>query len=220
MSSIRDVQDRSESVDDEAAEDARLVGQALAGDADAFGVLARRYQRRVFAVAYRLLNNQHDALDVAQDALLRAYRSLDQLTDPLRFGPWLMRIVANLSFNYRRSRKASAAVGLGGMPAALSGHARANALRPGERHGRSKAAMPPGSPDDDIRERELRAAVGAAMEELPEKQRLALVLCSIAGVPQQEVAQMLSCSVELVKWNVFQARKTLKQRLEQYLTAD
>jgi len=59
--------------------------------------------------------------------------------------------------------------------------------------------------------------VEAAIAELPEKQRLSLVLSSVEGVPQKEVAEILDCSVELVKWNVFQARKTLKRVLAPYL---
>ena len=57
----------------------------------------------------------------------------------------------------------------------------------------------------------------AAIAELPEKQRLALVLFSIEGLPQKEVAEILECSLELVKWNVFQARKHLREQLAEYL---
>jgi RNA polymerase sigma-70 factor (ECF subfamily) len=60
-------------------------------------------------------------------------------------------------------------------------------------------------------------AVSRAMETLPEKQRLSLILFSIEGMPQKDVAEILDCSLELVKWNVFQARKKLKELLEEYL---
>ena len=64
---------------------------------------------------------------------------------------------------------------------------------------------------------EMRTAIGAALERLPEKQRLALILFSVEGLPQKDVADILECSVELVKWNVFQARRSLKEMLREFL---
>src|SRR2546430_2751729 len=85
--------------------DGALVGQVLAGKRDAFDTLIQRYQRQAVAVSYRLLGNNHDALEVTQDAFLKAYTSLGTLQKPEAFGGWLMRIVSNLSLNFRRSRK-------------------------------------------------------------------------------------------------------------------
>src|SRR3954469_4379457 len=85
--------------------DGQLVSQATAGDRKAFDELIRRYQRQAVAVSYRLLGNTHDSLEVTQDAFLKAFTSLDTLQKPDAFGGWLMRIVSNLSLNYRRSRK-------------------------------------------------------------------------------------------------------------------
>lgn len=210
MSISKDVEDRLEGADGEADQDARLVAQVLSGAGDAFDVLVRRYQRRALAVAYRLLSNVDDAADVAQEALLRAYRNLDQLTDHRRFGPWLMRIVTNLSLNYRRARKASSAVEFNDEVEAAA------SLRVSEGPTRRSTLGPSG----EAGAAELRAAARAAIDALPEKQRVALVLSSIEGVPQKEIAEILDCSVELVKWNVFQARKTLKQALAGYLPSD
>ena len=71
--------------------------------------------------------------------------------------------------------------------------------------------------DDGPLPAELERAIDAAMEQLPEKQRLTLILFSVEGLPQKEVAEILECSVELVKWNVFQARKKLKELLGDYV---
>src|ERR1051325_11640631 len=87
------------------ARDAGLVAKILAGDSDAFGRLISVYERPAISTAYRLLGNSDDARDVCQEAFLRAYRSLSRLKEPTRFGPWLLRIVSNLSLNARRSRK-------------------------------------------------------------------------------------------------------------------
>src|SRR5258708_27305208 len=85
--------------------DGQLVAQVLAGQREAFDVLIRKYQRQAVAVSYRLLGNTHDALEVTQDAFLKAFSSLATLQKPEAFGGWLMRIVSNLSLNFRRGRK-------------------------------------------------------------------------------------------------------------------
>ncbi len=177
-----------------------LVLRAKEGDPDAFGDLVRIYQRRAVSVAYRLLNRSDDAADVAQDAFVRAYRSLDQLEDPARFGAWLLRTVCNLALNYRRARASK-------MAASLDG-----AFEPERDRRRPTAADERGGLSEELRE-----AVAAAVRQLPDKQRLALILFSVEGMPQKEVAAILDCTIALVKWNVFQARKKLKVLLEEHL---
>src|SRR5438067_5325426 len=85
--------------------DGQLIEQVLAGHREAFDQLIQRYQRQAVAVSYRLLGSTHDALEVSQDAFLKAFTSLATLQKPEAFGGWLMRIVSNLSLNFRRSRK-------------------------------------------------------------------------------------------------------------------
>src|SRR5437762_11103158 len=85
--------------------DGQLVGRVLDGDRKSYDTLVARYQRQAVAVSYRLLGNTQDALEVTQDAFLKGFTSLDTLQKPEAFGGWLMRIVSNLSLNYRRSRK-------------------------------------------------------------------------------------------------------------------
>ncbi len=85
--------------------DGLLVGKVLAGDRTAFDELVTRYQAQAVAVSYRLLGNTHDALEVVQDSFIKAFTSLATLQKPEAFGGWLMRIVSNLSLNFRRGRK-------------------------------------------------------------------------------------------------------------------
>ncbi|MBN1347598.1 MAG: RNA polymerase sigma factor [Phycisphaerae bacterium] len=191
---------------DERLYDAELVRRTLAGDTTGFDELIHRFQRRAVSVAYRLLGNSHDAMEVCQEAFLRAFRALDTLQDPERFGPWLMRTVSNLSLNFRRSRRQSNPIPVD------------DCLLPGSEEGRGSDWMvSAGMPPDDALASELGEAIQKALGELPEKQRLALVLFSIEGMPQKEVAEVLDCSVEAVKWHVFKARKTLKEKLGDYL---
>ena len=185
-----------------------LVRRSRQGEKEAFAELVRLYQRRAVSVAYRLLGNIEDAGDVSQDAFVRAYRHLSQLDDPSRFGPWLMRVVSNLALNYRRVRKARSAAPLDDAMVASA------ELRSPDGEKRLTVGL-----DDESGPlpTELHEAVNEAMGQLPQKQRLALILFSVEGMPQREVAQVLECSVELVKWNVFQARRKLKEMLAEYL---
>ena len=189
----------------------RFVRDAQGGDSEAFAELVRRYQRRAVSLAYRLLGNIEDASDVSQEAFIRAYRHLSQLDDPARFGAWFLRVVSNLSLNYRRSRKSKAAASL---DETLPIPADANATSGGRIAGAGTlGAVETGG----VFSEELSAAITGALERLPDKQRLALVLFSVEGLPQKEVAEALECSVELVKWNVFQARRKLKELLKEFL---
>ncbi|MCG8409320.1 MAG: sigma-70 family RNA polymerase sigma factor [Phycisphaerales bacterium] len=184
--------------------DAEAVARTLKGDASAYDLLIERYQRRAVAVSYRLLGNIEDAMDVCQDAYVRAFKSLESLQQPARFGAWLMRIVSNLSLNYRRGRK---------MNLSLSTDDEDGGI-----HENQVAALSQDSGTSDaLQSAEVDRAITEAIEALPEQQRLSLVLFAIEQIPQKEVAEILDCSVEMVKWNVFQARKTLKQALARYL---
>lgn len=189
--------------------DGELVQGTLAGARRDFDKLVVRYQKQAVAVSYRLLGSTHDALEVVQDSFLKAYTSLDTLQRPEAFGGWFLRIVSNLSLNYRRSRKIRAQLPLDD----LLGTRQPDGSPPTAATGETGNVDP------------LRAAAGkelggrlmSALAELPEKQRLALVLFTIEQMPQKEVAAALECSVEAVKWHVFQGRKRLKELLKDYL---
>ncbi|MFQ5423165.1 MAG: RNA polymerase sigma factor [Phycisphaerae bacterium] len=187
--------------------DADAVRRTLDGDLTAFDRLIEVHQRRAVAVAYRLLGNIDDAMDVCQDAFVRAFRSLATLADPARFGGWLMRIVSNRALNYRRDRRRTVSLSTGNDDPGVD----ENTLADRPEHGSNPA-------EGRLLTAETEQAVSKAIEQLPDRQRLALVLFAIEGLPQKEVAEILECSVEVVKWSVFQARKTLKETLSEYLT--
>jgi RNA polymerase sigma-70 factor (ECF subfamily) len=192
--------------------DGQLVEKVLAGDRTAFDELIRRYQRQAVAVSYRLLGNSQDSLEVTQDAFLKAFTSLDTLQKPEAFGGWLMRIVSNLSLNYRRSRKTRTAVPLAEVLAPQAGGQT-------EAHGGGSEWMSSGAADPvrGLEGKELGEKLKAALAQLPEKQRLAIIMFTIDEMPQKEVAEALRCSVEAVKWHVFQGRKKLKEILKEIL---
>jgi len=189
--------------------DGELVVQVLAGKRPAFDDLIRRYQRQAVAVAYRLLGNSHDALEVTQDAFLKAYGSLSSLQKPEAFGGWLMRIVSNLSLNYRRSRKVRSQLPLDDL------------LGSSEQSGAAGSGSEWMARDDDpvhgMESREMGAKLQEALKQLPERQRQAILMFTLQEMPQKLVAEALGISVEAVKWHVFQGRKRLKELMKEYL---
>ncbi len=172
-------------------------------------MLVRRYQRQAVAVSYRLLGNSHDSLEVTQDAFLKAYASLSTLQKPQAFGGWLMRIVSNLSLNFRRSRKTRSQLPLDD----IFGPAEGGKIDSGGSEWTAKS----GDPQRAMESEEMGRRLQEALKELPEKQRLAIVMFTIDEMPQKDVAEALQCSVEAVKWHVFQGRKKLKELLKGYV---
>jgi len=189
-------------------DDAKWVSEAQAGDRAAYDRLVERYERQAVAVASRILGNVDDGLDVAQDGFVRAYQALDQLTDPRRFRPWLMRIMTNQALNFRRSRSRHRHLSLsdGGD---------------GDMHdgGGLEQRLADDGPSvvEQLVAGELAVELKKAIDELPEKLRTALLLFAVEKLPQKEIADIMECSLQTVKWNVFEARKRLKKRLQKML---
>ena len=195
--------------DDASPTDGQLVGRAVDGDRKAFDELIVRYQRQAVAVSYRLLSNSQDALEVTQDAFLKAFTSLETLQKPEAFGGWLMRIVSNLSLNFRRGRKNKQQLPLDDL---------LGTSEPSTSAGSGSDWMAQsGDPLHRLESEEMGRKLQEALNQLPEKQRLAIVMFTIEEMPQKQVAETLECSVEAVKWHVFQGRKNLKEILKEHL---
>lgn len=190
--------------------DGQLVEQVFAGRREAFDQLVSRYQRQAVAVSFRLLGNTQDALEVTQDAFLKAYRSLNTLQKPEAFGGWLMRIVSNLSLNFRRGRKTRSQLPLDDILGESEG-------KSSDAVGGSEWMAAGADPLRRLESAEMGKKLQEALGQLPEKQRMAILLFTIEEMPQKQVAEALNCSVEAVKWHVFQGRKKLKEMLKEHL---
>jgi RNA polymerase sigma-70 factor (ECF subfamily) len=173
-------------------DDQALVVRVQRGDRDAFDELARRYTRRAFAVAYRILRDTHDAEDLVQDAFIAAFAGMRSF-DPARpFAPWFFKIVINRSLNA------------------------ANARSTRERyvtviHLWDNDAV---AVDVDPAERsEIRTRFRTAIEALPHHQRLIVELSDIDGRSSMEIGEMLDLPRGTVRWHLHQARKTLRVTL-------
>ena len=188
-------------------DDAKLVNAALAGSTEAFDKLVQQYQRRAVAVASRLLKNLDDAMEVAQEGFIRAYQALGQLNDPKRFGPWLLRIVANQALNFRRSHRKDPKISLD------------QTVSDDEDSTSPLMALAGAEPtaQEHVSAQELAGALEKAIAELPENLRDALVMFAVEKLPQKEIADIMGCSLQTVKWSVFEARRRLREKLENWL---
>jgi RNA polymerase sigma-70 factor (ECF subfamily) len=180
--------------------DEELVARATAGDQDAFGQLVARWERPIYALAYRTLRREEEARDVVQDAFLRAYRGLKGFKGEAKFSSWLYRITLNLCRDWmRKERRAPVAqVPEGTDPLDLA----------------DQQAAPTESVEDLVARREMSAAVQLAMAELPEEQRMAIILKEYHGLTFQEIAEMLDCPLSTVKTRLYQGLTVLRRRLE------
>jgi RNA polymerase sigma-70 factor (ECF subfamily) len=171
-------------------EESALVARALAGDHEALGVLVAPYAGAVRRVTRAILGNADDADDAAQDALLLALVKLDQYDRTRRFGPWLMRIVTNAAIDRRRRRRVREAAVLDD----------------------NLAADGP-LPDAEVERQALSERLQAALRELPERYRAAVVLFDVEGYSHAEIAEMLGVAPGTVRSAVFHARRRLRRLL-------
>jgi len=173
-----------------------LLLRASGGDGLAFEEVVRRYQRRVYAVALRIVRRHDVADDVTQDTFVRAHRALDSFDRSRPFGPWICRIAANLAVNHVRSPEAREE----GLP---EGHAET----PSDREG----------PLQGVLDREASEQLQRAMARLSAEQRAVFVLRAVEGLSYKEIAEALDISAGTVMSRLFRARERLVEALAPYL---
>jgi RNA polymerase sigma-70 factor, ECF subfamily len=173
-----------------------LLFRASEGDGVAFEEVVRRYQRRVYAVALRVVRRHDVADDVTQDTFLRAHRALSTFDRSRPFGPWVCRIAANLAVNHVRSPQAREE----GLP---DGHAET----PSDREG----------PLENVLDREVKEQLQGALAQLSAEQRAVFVLRAMEGLSYKEIAEALDISAGTVMSRLFRARERLVEALRPYL---
>jgi RNA polymerase sigma-70 factor (ECF subfamily) len=180
--------------------DEELVTRATAGDVDSFNQLVTRWERPIYALAYRTLGREEDARDVVQEAFLRAFRGLKGFKGQAKFSSWLYRITLNLCRDWIRRERRAPIVQLpeGTDPVDLA----------------DERVAPTESVEELVARREMSSAVARAMAELPEEQRTAIMLKEYHGLTFQEIAEMLDCPLSTVKTRLYQGLSVLRRRLE------
>lgn len=184
--------------------DDELVRRVQAGNSEAFEELVRRYERRVYSITYRLLGNEQDASEALQDAFLRAYRFIAKFEFKSSFFTWLYRIATNVSLSKLRKRPRIETISLD-APANAAGDLPLEI--PDEKY----------TPERLMQQRELRAAMKAAVDGLPEDYRSVVVLRDLEGLTNEEAGKVLNLSVAAVKSRLHRGRLVLRSKLAKYL---
>jgi RNA polymerase sigma-70 factor (ECF subfamily) len=187
----------------EPEDDRNLVGRAKQGDREAFATLVRRHQGRAFNLAYQMVRNREDALDISQEAFARAYTSLPTFKGEASFSTWLHRIVVNLAIDSLRRKRVAGT--------ASYDDTRAVPEEP--------EAEP--SPRDDpaaaLESKQVRGLLARGIAQLPPAQQAVLVLREIEGMTYEEISQAVGCSLGTVMSRLFYARRRLQQVLKKHL---
>jgi RNA polymerase sigma-70 factor (ECF subfamily) len=176
--------------------EADLLAKAQGGNLFAFEEIVKRYQKRVYGTAMRILRRHDLADDVVQDAFLRAYQALGRFDRQRPFGPWICRIAANLAVNHVRSPESREEE----LPESLA-----------------ETAAPDAGPLRGILESEGREVLDRAMERLSPEQRAVFVLRVFEELSYQEIADALEISPGTVMSRLSRARERLRTALTPYL---
>jgi RNA polymerase sigma-70 factor, ECF subfamily len=188
----------------EDAEDIRLMKLVGAGEERAFEQLVERHQRLVIGTVGRMLGLDSDAEDIAQQVFVRVWKNARRYEPRAKFTTWLLKITRNLVFNELRRRSRHPAVPL------------QSETDEEERPIKDEHVV---APDAALLDQELQQAVDAAIANLPETQRMAVILRRYEELSYEEIAETLDQSVSAVKSLLFRARTELRESLKRYLAA-
>jgi RNA polymerase sigma-70 factor, ECF subfamily len=175
--------------------DETLVGSARAGDRVARGELFQRHRSEAYRHAYRLLGNEQDALDVVQEAMLKAFSAIEEFDGRSGFRTWLLRIVTNTAYDWGRRRK----------------------RRPGARGGENGARQEPAMDDDPaqgLQQEDLRRRLDSALNRLTPTIRTTFVLFAELGLSYKEIAETQQVPIGTVMSRIHAAREKLQAELD------
>ena len=178
--------------------DEELVARSIHGDADSFGELVRRWERPIYALAYRTIGREEDARDVCQETFLRAFRALPALRGQSKFSSWLYRIALNLCRDWMRRERRTPLVQF------------ADDTDPVEA---AAAAQPSESIEDLVARRNLTQMVERVMAGLPDEQRTVIVLKEYHELTFQEIADLIGCPLSTVKTRLYQGLAVLRREV-------
>ena len=195
----------------ERAADFALVERIRSGDNKAFRILFEKYHRRAFAVAFGVVKNQQDAMDVVQDGFIKVHKHIGNFQGTSSFYTWLYRIIMNLSIDHVRRHKK-------------------RGIEFDDRIGREVAdfkgdgALVPrilgSDPGKTVERRELLEQIQKALNELPEYHQTVIVLREVEGMSYEEMSNVLGVPRGTIMSRLFHARKKLQATLSQYMQGD
>ncbi|HVB38327.1 MAG TPA: sigma-70 family RNA polymerase sigma factor [Vicinamibacterales bacterium] len=174
------------------------MAHSMRGDAESFNQLIVRWERPIYALAYRVIGREEDARDVCQETFLRAFRAIGGFRGQSKFSSWLYRIALNLCRDWiRRERRAPVVQAPEGVDLVDLASAR----------------EPVESIEDLVARHDLSRRVARAMAVLPEEQRTAIILKEYHGLTFQEIATLVGCPLSTVKTRLYQGLVVLRREL-------
>ncbi len=182
--------------DHSSADDKSLVQAAQKGDMGAFEELVARHRDKIYARAYSMMRNEEEAIDLSQEAWVKAWQRLKQFQGESSFGTWMTRIVINLCLDQLRRHKRQRAESIEAMD---------------EESGGVERQMPvvTVNPTEGLERVELRQRIDQALSQLSEAHRTAIVLCEFEGMEYKEIAKAMECSIGTVMSRLFYARRKM-----------
>jgi RNA polymerase sigma-70 factor, ECF subfamily len=182
--------------------EAEIIARCQKGDEDALRELFNRYHQKVYRIAYGVVRQREDALDVVQDVFLKLFRSIRNYKGDSRFYTYLYRMTMNAAIDH--TRKTGKVI-----PFSLDEE---GAPEPAER--------PEQAPDRLLLRKELDGKIQEALSRLPDDQRAALLFREVEGLSYQEIAEAMGCSIGTVMSRLHYGRKKAQRWLKEYLNAE
>ncbi len=189
------------------ASDLGLVRRVQRGERGAYDLLVLKYQHKVVKLVMRYLRDPADAEDVAQEAFIKAYRALPQFRGDSAFYTWLYRIAINTAKNALAARDRNPVT----YDLDLQGNDESSDV--------VARLKDPETPEGLALTEEIRTTVNAAISELPEDLRTAIVLRELEGMSYEEIAESMECPVGTVRSRIFRAREAIDRRLREVFDA-
>jgi RNA polymerase sigma-70 factor (ECF subfamily) len=180
--------------------DQSLVERVQNGDKKAFDLLVLKYQHRIIKLVSRYVRDQADALDIAQEAFLKAYRALPNFRGDSAFYTWLYRIAINTAKNH--------VVSLSRRPREVD-----ISNEDGEQTELDRAQKELATPDALLQTEEIQATIIRTIDELPEDLKTAITLRELEGMSYEEIASVMSCPIGTVRSRIFRAREAIEKEL-------
>lgn len=177
-------------------EDAELVDQARQGESAAYEVLVSRHRDKIYARAFSMVRSEEQALDLSQEAWIKAWRKLHQFHGDSSFVTWLTRVTINICLDHLRKRKRERSESIEELDENQGGVER-------------KLPLFEINPTERLERQELRTAIDKGLAQLSADHRTVLVLHQFEGLEYKEVAERMNCSIGTVMSRLFYARKKL-----------
>jgi len=191
--------------------DSNLVKRVRNGDKEAFRELVEKYQRKAFSIAYGMVNNRDDAMDLVQDAFLKAYHNLKRFEGSSSFYTWLYRIVVNVCIDHIRRTGKRVMVDYDDQIRREDGVEGEERIKP------SKLGLDPAKA---YGRQELLEQISRALEELSPIHKEAIILREVQGLSYQEMAEVMDVSKGTVMSRLHHARKNLQEKLQEYVGSE